>query len=168
MKTGVKVATLEDRAVGEKDTYTYSPAQFSGMALYRVVASINDIESLPVEASINLDDINGEGNSVAGYTFGIRPTILQNGLIENKDGGGTWNYSASAITIPTTSSGDHNDWALTPGVQLEPGKRYVVKFDVATSASFAGNLKYGWAMLKPLITWIPSFCRSTTFTTTGS
>ena len=139
-ENGVKVATLEDRAVGEKDTYTYSPAQFSGMALYRVVASINDIESLPVEASINLDDINGEAILLQDIPLDTADDFAK-WVIENKDGGGTWNYSASAITIPTTSSGDHNDWAITPGVQLEPGKRYVVKFDVATSASFAGNLQ---------------------------
>lgn len=139
-ENGVKVATLEDRAVGEKDTYTYSPAQFSGMALYRVVASINDIESLPVEASINLDDINGEAILLQDIPLDTADDFAK-WVIENKDGGGTWNYSVSAITIPTTSSGDHNDWAITPGVQLEPGKRYVVKFDVATSASFAGNLQ---------------------------
>lgn len=139
-ENGVKVATLEDRAVGEKDTYTYSPAQFSGMALYRVVASINDIESLPVEASINLDDINGEAILLQDMPLDTADDFAK-WVIENKDGGGTWNYSVSAITIPMTSSGDHNDWAITPGVQLEPGKRYVVKFDVATSASFAGNLQ---------------------------
>ena len=139
-ENGVKVATLEDRAVGEKDTYTYSPAQFSGMALYRVVASINDIESLPVEASINLDDINGEAILLQDIPLDTADDFAK-WVIENKDGGGTWNYSASAITIPTTSSGDHNDWAITPGVQLEPGKRYVVKFDVATSKAFAGNLQ---------------------------
>lgn len=139
-ENGVKVATLEDRAVGEKDTYTYSPAKFGGMALYRVVASINDIESLPVEASINLDDINGEAILLQDIPLDTADDFAK-WVIENKDGGGTWNYSVSAITIPTTSSGDHNDWAITPGVQLEPGKRYVVKFDVATSASFAGNLQ---------------------------
>lgn len=139
-ENGVKVATLEDRAVGEKDTYTYSPAKFGGMALYRVVASINDIESLPVEAEINLDDINGEAILLQDIPLDTADDFAK-WVIENKDGGGTWNYSVSAITIPTTSSGDHNDWAITPGVQLEPGKRYVVKFDVATSASFAGNLQ---------------------------
>lgn len=139
-ENGVKVATLEDRAVGEKDTYTYSPAKFGGMALYRVVASINDIESLPVEASINLDDINGEAILLQDIPLDTADDFAK-WVIENKDGGGTWNYSASAITIPTTSSGDHNDWAITPGVQLEPGKRYVVKFDVATSEAFAGNLQ---------------------------
>ncbi|WP_273390411.1 T9SS-dependent choice-of-anchor J family protein [Barnesiella viscericola] len=139
-ENGVKVATLEDRAVGEKDTYTYSPAKFGGMALYRVVASINDIESLPVEVSINLDDINGEAILLQDIPLDTADDFAK-WVIENKDGGGTWNYSVSAITIPTTSSGDHNDWAITPGVQLEPGKRYVVKFDVATSKAFAGNLQ---------------------------
>ena len=139
-ENGSLVTTLEDRELGAKDTYTYTPANFAGVAQYRVVASIDGVESLPVEAEINLDDINGEAILLQDIPLDTADDFAK-WVIENKDGGGTWNYSVSAITIPTTSSGDHNDWAITPGVQLEPGKRYVVKFDVATSASFAGNLQ---------------------------
>lgn len=139
-ENGSLVATLENRELGAKDTYTYNPANFAGTVQYRVVASIDGVESLPVEASINLDDINGEAILLQDMPLDTADDFAK-WVIENKDGGGTWNYSVSAITIPMTSSGDHNDWAITPGVQLEPGKRYVVKFDVATSASFAGNLQ---------------------------
>ncbi|HIY49542.1 MAG TPA: T9SS type A sorting domain-containing protein [Candidatus Barnesiella excrementavium] len=139
-ENGSLVTTLEDRELGAKDTYTYTPANFAGVAQYRVVASIDGVESLPVEAEINLDDINGEAILLQDIPLDTADDFAK-WVIENKDGGGTWNYSVSAITIPMTSSGDHNDWAITPGVQLEPGKRYVVKFDVATSASFAGNLQ---------------------------
>lgn len=139
-ENGVEVVTLENRNVGEKDTYTYSPTNFGGMALYRVVASIEGVESLPVEVSINLDDINGEPVQLQEMPLNTADDFAK-WTIENKDGSGTWIHSGTAISIPMSSSGNHNDWAITPGVQLEPGKRYIVKFDLSTNLNYAGNLK---------------------------
>lgn len=139
-ENGVSLTTLENRTVGEKDTYTYSPTQFSGKVIYRVIASIDGVESLPVEITVDLDDINGEPVLLQNMSLNTADDFAK-WVIENKNGGTTWGYFAQEIFMPTNNQENHNDWAITPGVQLEPGKRYVVKFDLATSLSYAGNLK---------------------------
>lgn len=138
-ENGSLVTTLEDRELGAKDTYTYTPANFAGVAQYRVVASIDGVESLPVEAEINLDDVQGEEVAVREFN-----TVSDYGdwTIENKDGGTTWtqmNYDNGGLRRPRVKNG--NDWAISPGVALETGKRYVIKFNLATGRDFPGSMK---------------------------
>ncbi len=138
-ENGSLVTTLEDRELGAKDTYTYTPANFAGVAQYRVVASIDGVESLPVEAEINLDDVQGEEVAVREFN-----TVSDYGdwTIENKDGGSTWtqiSYDNGGLQRRYVKNG--NDWAISPGVALETGKRYVIKFNLATGLNFPGSMK---------------------------
>lgn len=137
-ENGTKITTLTDREPGAKDTWTYKPTDFSGETQYKVVASLNGVESLPVEVSINLDDISGEEVNVWGSTsvndFGYWK-------IENTDGGTTWTqitYDAGGLSMNYAKN--CNDWAISPGVTLEAGKRYVVKFNVSTGTNYPGTL----------------------------
>lgn len=138
-ENGSLVTTLEDRELGAKDTYTYTPANFAGVAQYRVVASIDGVESLPVEAEINLDDVQGEEVAVREFN-----TVSDYGYwtIENKDGGSTWTqiiYDNGGLQRRYVKNG--NDWAISPGVALETGKRYVIKFNLATGRDYPGSMK---------------------------
>lgn len=140
-ENGVKVGSLEDRDLGVADSYTYNPENFGGIVKYRVVASINGVESEPVEEEINLDDVQGETvavrefNSVADYS---------DWAIENKDGGSTWRqitYDDGGMSVDRGSKDVHDDWTITPGFTLDPSKRYVVKFSVSTSTNYESSLK---------------------------
>lgn len=140
-ENGVKVATLEDRALGAADTYTYKPESFGGMATYRVVAVVDDVESLPVEKEVNLDDIQGEPVAVREFNT---VNDYNDWVIENKDGGNTWQqilYDNGGLSVKRGNSDTHNDWAISPGVSLDPAQRYIIKFKVSTSSSFASTLK---------------------------
>lgn len=140
-ENGVKVATLEDRELGAADSYTYNPETFGGTARFMVVASVDGVESLPVEQVINLEDVQGEAVAVREF---MTAGDYSEWVVENKDGGNTWQavtYGDGGMTVNRGSKDMHNDWAITPGVTLEPGKRYVVKFRVSTSTNYEGTLK---------------------------
>lgn len=138
-ENGVQVAKLENRKLGAKDTYTYNPANFAGTVQYRVVASIDGVESLPVEAEINLDDVQGEEVAVREFNT---VNDYSNWTIENKDGGSTWTqiyYGNGGLQMNYLKNG--NDWAISPGVSLEAGKRYIIKFNLATGTNYPGSMK---------------------------
>lgn len=140
-ENGVKVVTLEDRTLGAADTYTYKPESFGGMVTYRVVAVVDEVESLPVEKEINLDDIQGELVAVREFST---VADYNDWVIENKDGGNTWQpitYDNGGFSVSRGSSDTHNDWAISPGLSLDPSQRYVIKFKVSTSSSFCSTLK---------------------------
>lgn len=138
-ENGVEVVTLENRELGAKDTYTYNPANFAGTVQYRVVTSIDGVESLPVEAEINLDDVQGEEIAVRQFNT---VNDYNSWVIENKDGGSTWTqiyYDNGGLQMNYLKDG--NDWAISPGVNLEAGKRYVIKFNLSTGSNYPGSMK---------------------------
>lgn len=140
-ENGVKVTTLENREAGAADTYTYNPEKFGGMVTYRVVASLNGMESLPAEKEINLDDVQGETVALKEFTT---VADYSDWVIENKDGGNTWQpitYDDGGMSVSRGSKDAHNDWAITSGVNLDPSKRYIIKFRVSTSTNFESTLK---------------------------
>ena len=142
---GSEVTTLSSREAGADDSYTYNPSPFSGVVVYRVTAIINGVESLPQEIKIDLDDVQGELALEKEFPLDTQ-TDYGNWLIENVNGGSTWGYYSSQfgdshLYMPTNNQEEHNDWAITPGVVLDPTKRYVVRFDVSTSQNYPGNLK---------------------------
>lgn len=141
-ENGIKVATLEEREAGASDSYVYNPEVFGGVVSYQVTASINGIESLPSEFSINLDDWQGEQILLQDFSLN-NVSDFEEWYVENVNGGVTWEYVQwdSALQMKTNCSEDHNDWAITYGVNLKPGNRYVINFDVSTSESYPGNLK---------------------------
>lgn len=64
-------------------------------------------------------------------------------IVENKDGGNTWQqitYEDGGMSVKRGNKDIHDDWAITPGVTLEPNKRYIIKFYVSTSMNYAGSL----------------------------
>lgn len=139
---GVNIATLEGREAGADDSYTYNPAAFGGVVAYRVTATIDGVESLPQEIKIDLDDVQGELALEQEFPLATE-TDFGGWTIENVNGGATWGYVAWGphLSMPTNNQEEHNDWAITPGVVLDPAKRYVVRFDVSTSQNYPGNLK---------------------------
>lgn len=140
-ENGVKVGQLENREAGVADTYTYNPETFGGIVKYRVVVSVDGIESLPVEKEINLDDVQGEAVAVREF---MSADDYNQWVVENKDGGNTWQqvtYDKGGMSVDRGSKDVHNDWAITPGVTLDPSKRYIVKFNVSTNSNFEGTLK---------------------------
>ena len=141
-ENGTKVKTLTNRVAGTEDTYTYTPSNFKGIVPFKVTASIADKESLPAEIILDLDDV--QGRPVMLQEFPLNTTSdFEKWKIENLNGGSTWAFYDwdNYIYMPKNCSEEHNDWAITPGVQLEPGKRYVINLDVSTSMNYPGNLK---------------------------
>lgn len=139
-ENGVRIGSMENREAGMADTYTYYPKNFSGIVKYKVTVSLNGIESLPAETEINLDDVQGEAVAVCEF---MNVNDYSNWVIENNDGGNTWQqitYDNGGLSVNRGSKDTHDDWAITPGVTLEPNKRYIVKFNVSTSTNFAGSL----------------------------
>lgn len=96
---------------------------------------------MPVEKEINLDDIQGELVAVREFST---VADYNDWVIENKDGGNTWQpitYDNGGFSVSRGSSDTHNDWAISPGLSLDPSQRYVIKFKVSTSSSFCSTLK---------------------------
>lgn len=141
-ENGIKVKTLENRKPGLKESFVYSPANYGGIVSYQVCASINGIESLPSEVTVNLDDIQGEDILLQNFPLDNN-SDFEKWKIENLNGGASWEYSAwdKFIYMKKNNAENNNDWAITAGVELEPGKRYVISFDVSTSVNYPGNLK---------------------------
>lgn len=141
-ENGQKVETLTDRVAGAEDTYTYTPSTFAGNVPFRVTASIADKESLPSEVTLNLDDVQGRAVLLKEFKLDSNSDFGE-WVIENVNGGETWQYSEyyKEISMKKNNQEENNDWAITPGVELEPGKRYVVNFEVSTSMMYPGNLK---------------------------
>lgn len=139
---GVNIATLDGREAGADDSYTYNPAKFGGVVVYRVTATIDGVESLPQEIEIDLDNVQGELAIEQEFPLATE-TDFGGWTIENVNGGATWGYVAWGphLSLPTNNQEEHNDWAITPGVVLDPAKRYVVRFEVSTSQNYPGNLK---------------------------
>lgn len=141
-ENGVKVGTLEDREPGAEETYTYYPENFGGYVNLQVNASTNDLESLPVEITLNLDDVQGEAVLLQDFSLNSN-SDFEKWVIENVNGGETWFYSEyyKELSMKKNNREANNDWAITPGVKLEPGKRYIVDFEVSTNITYPGNLK---------------------------
>lgn len=139
---GSEVTTLSSREAGADDSYTYNPVAFGGVVAYRVTATIDGVESLPQEIKIDLDDVQGELAIEQEFPLATE-TDFGGWTIENVNGGATWGYVAWGphLSLPTNNQEEHNDWAITPGVVLDPAKRYVVRFEVSTSQNYPGNLK---------------------------
>lgn len=141
-ENGTKIETLTNRVAGAEDTYTYTPSTFAGNVPFRVTASIADKESLPSEVTLNLDDVQGRAVLLKEFKLDSNSDFGE-WVIENVNGGTTWQYSEyyKEISMKKNNQEENNDWAITPGVELEPGKRYVVNFEVSTSMMYPGNLK---------------------------
>ncbi|WP_125104300.1 T9SS-dependent choice-of-anchor J family protein [Prevotella marseillensis] len=139
-ENGVRVGSVENCEAGSTGTYTYNPKNFGGIVTYKVTASLNGIESLPVEFEINLDDVQGEAAVVREF---MTANDYTEWIVENKDGGNTWQqitYEDGGMSVKRGNKDIHDDWAITPGVTLEPNKRYIIKFYVSTSMNYAGSL----------------------------
>lgn len=133
----IQVATVNDMIPGEKSQYSFSPETFSGKHTYSVALELDEISD-KLEKTIDLDDVQGE--LVPIYTFPLTKTDLANNwIIENKDGGNTWTYYSKSAYISAFEK-NVNDWLITPGYELESGKRYCLTYKLSSSLTFSASL----------------------------
>lgn len=127
------VVTLENMEAGKEEEYTYSPDNFTGNVTYKITSMIGDIESAPVEVTINLEDFQGDTIVLKNMNLDNQEAFNE-WLVEDKNGGDTWTYESwsQQVIIPMMSP-DNNDWLFSPEVELTADKRYVVKYDFKSS-----------------------------------
>lgn len=138
-ENGTPVGTLTGRTAGADDSYTYSPAVFAGTTDYTVTAAINGAESEAATTSVCLDDIQGEKVlvktiNISSASFPAWTVIDNNGNGASKSG--KWVYDMGLyFKHPLGKPTAEDDWAISPSFDLQPDKRYVFGYSMATHAS---------------------------------
>lgn len=131
----IKVATVSGMIPGEKSEHTFTPESFSSKHTYSIAVKADSI-SEKISKTIDLDDAQGE--IVPLYTFPLTKTDFNdNWAIENKDGGNTWSYYSKSAFL--SAYGNVNDWIISPGYELEAGKRYCLTYKVSTSLTYPAS-----------------------------
>lgn len=133
-ENGSFIEMLAERNAGAEDSYTYSPADFSGDKTYTVRAAIDGIESEDVSATICLDDI--EGTLVPVKEMPITSETSPEWVLLDNGGKGKWVYDSFHCFYfkhPNGAATAEDDWAISPAVELQTGKRYVVVYQLATN-----------------------------------
>ena len=131
------VATVPNMIASDTVRYEYKPAQFSGKHTYSVALQADEI-SEKVSREIDLDDV--QGTIVKVKSMNITKTEFANSWVtENKNGSEAWEYYASGALISTMGK-SVNDWLISPGAQLEPGKRYILTYKLATSRDYGASM----------------------------
>ncbi len=128
------IETLNDREAGATESYTYSPAVFSGDVTYTVKAAINGIESEGASTTICLDDI--KGNLVLVKEMPINYDSSQEWVLIDNGGNGKWVYESFQwfyFKHPNGKPTAEDDWAISPATELQSGVRYIVKYQLATN-----------------------------------
>lgn len=132
----ILVTTVANMIPGEKAEYSFSPDNFNGKHTYSVALKIDNI-SEKASKTINLDDV--QGGLVPVYTFPMTKTDFNdNWVVENKDGGNTWTYYSKTAYV-TAFGKNINDWLITPGYELETGKRYCLTYKISTSLTYPAS-----------------------------
>lgn len=131
------IKTLENMKAGETAEYTYKPESLTGTVTYKITAQIGDNHSAPTESTINLDDIDGD--RIAINQFDLQNIEQFNAWkVENRNGGITWEYNYGSADI---GYGMHNDWFISPELNLEAGQRYVIQFEMFSSMNYPADFE---------------------------
>lgn len=141
LENGSLVHTVSGAEPGEEESYVHTPTiPFTGNVTYGVRAVIGSNASQTVEQTVNLDDMQGDTIMVKQFALETQDDF-DGWVIEDKNGGSTWNYEtwSKTVTIPM-SSRTNNDWAITPGVEMETGVRYLLEYDVKTTMNYGADL----------------------------
>lgn len=141
LENGSLIHTVSGAEPGEEGSYLHTPSiPFTGDVTYGVRAVIGSNASQTVEQTINLDDMQGDTLLVRQFALATQ-SDFDGWVIEDKNGGSTWTYESwnQGIAIPM-SSRTNNDWAITPGVEMETGVRYVLEYDIKTTQNYGADL----------------------------
>lgn len=128
------IATIADQTAGAQGTYTYSPESFVGDVTYTVAAVIGDNESTTVSTTINLDDNKGDYVLVESFKTLSKTDVANYWVIENLAGTAAWDwrYKNTVGIIYSMSDTNNSDWIISPAVQMDTDKRYVLKYQLQT------------------------------------
>lgn len=131
------IATVPDMIPGEKGEYSFAPESFSGKHLYSVAFEADEISEKTSE-EVDLDDM--QGTIVSVYSFPLsKKTDFSTWIVENTDGGVTWTYDYGSVYMSAFGKAV-NDWLITPGYELEPGKRYILTYQLKSGLNYPASL----------------------------
>lgn len=155
------IGATDELEAGAKATYTFKPASMTGEATYVVRAIVGDQESAGASVTVNLSDIIGGEVPVKSFED-LDRTSAAEWKIEDLGGTSFWKYAYQNVFSFEYKNGQKNDddWLISPAVELEAGKRYIAKYELATSDHFAANVDVAMgdaqtssAMTKTLVTY---------------
>ncbi len=134
-----QVAVIEGVTPGQEQSYVMTPSSFAGEHTVSVAVSVNGIVSEKVSKKLNYDDIQGALEPV--YTFPLKSkTDFAAWKVTNADNDAAkWEYYSSTAYISAFGK-NVNDWVITPGYELEPGKRYVLTYELASGRDYPASL----------------------------
>lgn len=136
----VLIATLDNQKAGSAANYVYAPDNFSGKVTYKVIAAIGANKSEAKTVTINLDDVTGALELLK--AFDVNYNNSSSWVIEDNDGNGAWMFDYGSVfrfnRKPDTKSQD--DWLISPAVDLESSKHYVLKYQLKTARDYGTTL----------------------------
>lgn len=140
-RDGAVVATTEALEPGSPATVTLKPAEMTGTATYEVRAVLGDNESAGTTVSVDLADVKGEEVVVKSFE-NVNSDNAADWTIEDLGGTSAWRHDYANVFRFDYKLGQKfdNDWLISPAVALETGKRYVAKYELATSRDYAANV----------------------------
>lgn len=132
----VQVAEVDNMVPGDTITYIYTPEDFNGKHIYSVAMKV-DGESEKVSKEIDLDDVQGTLVQVKSLPI-TKANFSTDWVVDNKNGGETWTYYGGSAYVSAMGK-TVNDWLISPACDLEPGKRYVLTYKIATSRDYPAS-----------------------------
>lgn len=135
---GNQVATVENVVPGEASKYVYKPANFSGKHTIAVSVIVDGYESEKISKELNYDDVKGSLTPI--FTMPLKKKAdFESWKVTNADNDAAkWQYYSGSAYISAMGK-NVNDWLITPGCELEPGKRYVLTYDIASSRDYSAS-----------------------------
>lgn len=136
--------TVEDVAgqPGAMMSYIDKPVPFEGDATYQIKAYVTDDKlSEAIETTISLDDFQGEAHEL--YTWGgtYGGTFTTDWQVVNVNGGSTWTSQAYNDSWIISYGNPSNDWLISPVVNLNASRRYVVEFELSCGEDWPAEIE---------------------------
>lgn len=132
------VACVDNQEAGKEGSYLYTPSSFAGRATYKAEAYMEGNASAQVAVSVNLDDMQGDVILVKKYDVDRQKAAEW--VIDGKCQ--AWKYDYSDIFTYEYRKGTKvaDEWLISPTVELEAGKHYMLKYELKTSQDYGNNL----------------------------
>lgn len=139
-ENGTLIKTYDEVSPGAQGIEVVTPATTSGTATFKVETFVADNKGEAKTASVNIDDAVGQEELIK--TFAISSSTKGNWVIEDNAGTGAWAFDYGTVFsfFYKLSNKTQDDWLISPAVDLEASKRYLLKYQLKTSRDYGVDL----------------------------
>lgn len=139
-ENGTLVKTYEEVSPGTQGFEVLTPTTTTGKATFSVEAFIGDNKSEQQSVEINVSDVVGEPELVK--AFAVSSATKGDWVIEDNKGNGAWAFDYGKVFSYNHKLGQKNqdDWLISPSVDLDASKRYILKYQLKTSMTYGTDI----------------------------